>query len=218
MTKQVISFFAMDQGLKSENKSLAARKPRLYTFLVTGGFILLGSVAGLLVGDFLFTYFIPSWSHTEIDTENHNFREITLVEYFYLENHDLSQDNVILKTEDGAFFSYHHHKWQQTELPDVDLTKFPHTYPPCNEWASPPPASYLRRTKDTAGVDFAHALANSSRCYILFEDGNLELWTRDYGVFDLIYIGFWSLFLGMLIGGIFGKRRANKKVYASFLS
>jgi hypothetical protein len=65
-------------------------------------------------------------------------------------------------------------------------------------------------------VDFAHALGNSSRCYILFADGRLELWTRDYDVFGLFFVGAWSLFFGMLVGGILGKKIANKKVHDAF--
>ena len=202
--------FAMDQDLQSQNRSFAARKPRLYVLLMVSGFILLGGVAGLLVGAFLFTYFIPFWSHTEIDIEGHMFSEITVVEFFLSTNFDPSKDNVILKTEDGEYYSYNQYKWQQTELSDIDLTKFHHNS--CNEWAGPPPASYLKRTEDMAGVDYEHPLAHVSRCYILFPNGSLELWTRDINVGHLFYVRVSTLVLGVLAGAITGGIIAHRKI------
>lgn len=220
MTDQVVSFFAMSQELVSQNNKLVVRKPRLYAFLLTSGFVLLGGIIGILVGAFLFTYLIPFWYHTEIDVEDHSFSEIAFVEFFYTSNYelfqdDVNQDNVILRTEDGKYFSYHWNKWQQAELSQVNLSDYPYNYRACDEWASPPPATYLRRTKDSFGFDFAHAIANSARCYILFPDGSLELWTRDYDAFSLFFIGTSSLFFGMLVGGILGKKLANRKVRAA---
>lgn len=187
--------------------------PRLFSILITVVFVFLGSIVGVLIGASLYTYFIPFWHHYEIDVENRNFSEIVLVEYGFLENVHLSQDNVFLKSDDGNYYSYHQNKWQLTELPTFDKTKFPHNSPPCSEWTGPPPAVYLQRIRDSVGVEFAHALAITSRCYVLLADGSLHLWTREHGVFEMIFIGVVSLVIGMVVGGIIGKYVAKRKYH-----
>jgi hypothetical protein len=184
---------------------------RLYSVLIRLGFIILGGIVGILIGAFLYTYFIPFWHHTKIDVENHNFSEIVLVDYGYLENVHLSQDNVILKADDGTYYSYHQNNLQRTESPTIDKTKFPHNSPPCSEWFGPPPGVYLRRVKNSVGVEFGHALAVSSRCYILQADGSLHLWARDYGVFEMMFMGASSLIIGVVVGAVTGSYVAKRK-------
>jgi hypothetical protein len=200
------------EGSMNEGKR-KTRNPRLFSILITIGFVFLGSIVGVLIGSLLYTYFIPFWHHYEIDVENRNFSEIVLVDYGYFENVHISQDNVILKADDGKYYSYHQNKWQLTEPPTFDNTKFPHNSPPCSEWPGPPPAVYLRKTKDSVGVEFAHALAITSRCYVLLADGSLHLWTRNYGVFEMMFLGVTSLVIGMVIGGIIGKYVAKRKYH-----
>lgn len=181
------------------------KRSRLFSIFITLGFVVLGGVGGLTVGALLYTYLIPFWEHTEIDVEKRNFDDIVTVDFLLADNSDLFRDNVILKTTDGKYYNYHQGNWQLIESPQIDNSKFPQNYLPCNEWLSPPPVTYLRKTKDTMGVEFAHALAITSRCYVLLADGSLHLWTRDYGVFEMMSMGAISLVIGMGIGGIIGK-------------
>lgn len=188
-----------------------ALKHRLFSTLITIGFIFLGGIVGVFVGALLYTYLIPFWNSTEIDVEGRNFTEIVLVESGFLENVHLSQDNVILKADDGNYYAYHQNKWQLTSLPEFDKTKFAYNAPPCSEWPGPPPAVYLHRTRSNVGVEFAHTLGYTSRCYILLADGRLQLWTRNYGVFEIMFMGAFSLVVGMIIGGIVGRKMARRK-------
>lgn len=187
------------------------RSSHLFSILITIGFVFLGSMVGVFIGALLYTYVIPFWHYANIDVENRNFSEIILVDYAFLQNVHLSEDNVILKADDGKYYSYHQNKWQLTELTEFDNTKFPYNAHSCSEWLDPPPVIYLRKTIDSVGVEFAHALGNTSRCYVLLADGSFQLWTRDYGVFEMIYIGGVSLIIGMMFGGITGKHVAKRK-------
>jgi hypothetical protein len=53
---------------------------------------------------------------------------------------------------------------------------------------------------DSAGVVFAHALANEDICYILLEDGRLQVWTRATDVFSLFNFIAVVALIGMVIG------------------
>lgn len=116
-----------------------------------------------------------------------------------------------LKTDEGDYYSFYQNNWEPTQTPVFDQTKFPNNYPSCNEWSSPPPAVYLSRPLNTKGVEFAHALAITSRCYVLLKDGSFHSWTRDYGVFEMIFLGKVTLLMGMIIGGVLGVRVAKSK-------
>lgn len=106
-----------------------ALKHRLFSTLITIGFIFLGGIVGVFVGALLYTYLIPFWNSTEIDVEGRNFTEIVLVESGFLENVHLSQDNVILKADDGNYYAYHQNKWQLTSLPEFDKPSLHTTLP-----------------------------------------------------------------------------------------
>ncbi len=59
---------------------------------------------------------------------------------------------------------------------------------------------------DSAGVVFGHALANEYICYVLYENGNLGVWSRTQDVFNLI--GFMGLagLAGLVIGNLLIRR------------
>jgi hypothetical protein len=91
---------------------------RIGVFIVS--LVVAGSLVGLSVGALLFTYLVPFWAHTVIDTENHRFTEIVFVDYYFFTNHDPSLDRVVLKTETGELYSFHRNEWQQ--IPPLPVT------------------------------------------------------------------------------------------------
>ncbi|MEZ4863694.1 MAG: hypothetical protein R3C14_20400 [Caldilineaceae bacterium] len=193
------------------------QSPRLFTILITTSFILLGSIVGLCFGALLYIYLIPFWHHTKIDVKNHNFNEIAMVGYMVgydvFNFDDISLDNVILKANDGEYYSYHQNTWQQTRLPTrFDKSNLSYYSAPCSELPAPPPTVYLQKTKNTVGVEFEHNFGAMSRCYVLLADGSLHVWTREYDVFEMIDIGIVSLIIGVVIGGIIGKYVTKRKL------
>jgi hypothetical protein len=54
----------------------------------------------------------------------------------------------------------------------------------------------FRKVIDSSGVSFAHALADSTKCFVLFDNGDLEVWTRTQDAFTLMG----TLGIGALIG------------------
>jgi hypothetical protein len=71
----------------------------------------------------------------------------------------------------------------------------------------------FRKVIDSSGVSFAHALADSTKCYVLFEDGNLEVWTRTQDAFSLMGTIGISVLLGAVLVSNVGfrwKRSRNK--------
>jgi hypothetical protein len=191
------------------------RKRRLFSILFTIGGVLLGAVFAYQVARALEWYFIPPWQHTEIDSANRTFREIVWVDYGYLGNGDLSQDNVMLRTEAGDYYSYHQAEWQLTDRSQIDETEQRHSDSPCDafKFSSPPPPIYLRRARDSVGIEIEHALAITSRCYILLGDGSLHSWTRDVSAFDPLWlsVALGCPLAGMIAGGIIGAFVARRK-------
>lgn len=73
----------------------------------------------------------------------------------------------------------------------------------------------FKKVIDSTGVSFAHALADSTKCYLLFANGDLEVWTRTQDAFSLIgTLGISALF-GIGVMGTVGlkvKRSRNKNI------
>ena len=83
-------------------------KARLFSTLIMIGLVFIGGIVGVFIGNLLwpvFVDFIPWHHHTEIDVENHNFSDIALG---FIHVFDESQDQIILTTDNGDYYSYHH--------------------------------------------------------------------------------------------------------------
>lgn len=73
----------------------------------------------------------------------------------------------------------------------------------------------FRKVIDSSGVSFAHALADSTKCYVLFANGDLEVWTRTQDAFSLIGTLGISALIGIGVVGAVGfkvKRSRNKNI------
>ena len=198
--------------MKSENKRLAARKPRLYIFLVASGYGFLGGIVGIVIGFLLIPKFLPPWQHLEIDTSGHIIREIEAADFSIDLDGDPSNNNVILRDSDGNFFSFQQRNWFQIDANTADTSISPFKSLPCNDWVHRPPPFYFREIKDSVGVDFEHALASDKRCYVLYADGSLHYWSRYSSFVDLVWTLLSSiigLLIGILIGGSISIRKTR---------
>ncbi len=71
-------------------------------------------------------------------------------------------------------------------------------------WNAPP---VEKKVVDSRGVRFEHALAIAVRCYVLSEDGSLEVWTREDSAISIIAFlqcGSVYVLVGVLLGIIIG--------------
>ena len=69
----------------------------------------------------------------------------------------------------------------------------------------PPPVE--KNVVDSRGVRFEHAIAMSVRCYVLTEDGHIEVWTREDSGLPIIAFmqcGLGYAFIGVLLGVLSG--------------
>jgi hypothetical protein len=81
-------------------------------------------------------------------------------------------------------------------------------------WSAPP---VEKKVVDSRGVRFEHAMAIAVRCYVLSEDGSLEVWTREDSAIAIIaflqcgsvYALFGAL-LGIIIGVIIIRIRKQR--------
>ncbi len=54
--------------------------------------------------------------------------------------------------------------------------------------------------RDSAGTVFSHALADEYVCYLLFNDGRLQVWTRTLDAFSLMGVLVISALVGLVVG------------------
>ncbi len=193
-------------------------KSQFIYFLIVLGAIVITVLCCLLISALLFTYWVPFWNHTEIDSGDIKFSEFVGVNYFSTKNLSLTEDNLILVATDGTNYSFYQNNWNQMD--EAHLNNFKPSFRPggpCDNWMSPPPITYLRKTRDTHGIEFEHAIGLSSRCYVILSDGSLHTWTRNISGMDILVFVQISLIVGVLLGGTIGivaakrwqKRRVN---------
>jgi hypothetical protein len=138
-------------------------------------------------------------------------RTLEVNEIIALEIHhtlvDPTTDVIWISAEDGGNYSnvlFQENRSQVGAVPKQDFE-----YPACaTEWNDLPP---VRRVISSAGVRFERPLSTILRCYVLYEDGRLQVWTRKTDVYTFLRIMFLSGIGGLVIGisaSIFLIRRA----------
>lgn len=78
----------------------------------------------------------------------------------------------------------------------------------CSDWRK---RLSFRKIIDSSGVSFAHALADSTKCYVLFDNGDLEVWTRTQDAFTLMGTLGVSALTGIIAVGTIGFRMKRSK-------
>jgi hypothetical protein len=88
---------------------------------------------------------------------------------------------IIAITSQDKVFQLIDNKWETLENPKEPYWGAEPLQ--CSNWRKRLP---IRKIVDSAGVIFEHALADSTKCYVLFNDGSLEVWTRTQDAFSMI--------------------------------
>ncbi len=168
-------------------------KPKLLS-LVVATTPLLSALFGVFLGATLaprLYFVIPEfWKHYEISPFP-GAKKIISVDTRFANEPD--GEVLYIVSEDDIVFSnsLFEDEWQ------IDTPTSAHEYimPSCPaEWSIPIKKSNVI---DSAGVSMTDAETTSvSRCYILFDDGSMEVWTDTNSIYDIT--------ISLIVGGVFG--------------
>lgn len=127
---------------------------------------------------------------------------------------DPKGDTVYVETENSTIYSYtlFEDAWLSVdEIPDSDFQisdtcapDWPGAQSGADIW-DPPPVE--KNVLDSDGERIEHAIAIFVRCYVLSDDGSLELWTREdsaLAIIAFLQCGLGYAFIGILLGIIIG--------------
>ena len=163
---------------------------------------LLGIGIGLFASFIAFIYFIPFWSYVDITPNGFILSEITAVKYGGWPGKFFEQDQLILKTTSGEYLLFSEEKWLAIDLENFDHSNFNTQPSSCGEWTFRPPPTYLRKIVDSHGIESEGPLRTDLRCYILLENGRIQVWMRHINVFLLFYVVGGGAFVGFGLGVI----------------
>jgi hypothetical protein len=173
---------------------------------------LLGYGTGKLIGNLLVGESNPPWTYSLIQPLPKEISQIIYLQSQYSE--DPTEDTLYVKTEDGEFYSYS--LFQDNRLlSDVDPTPWDNIYlfkcaPAWNgatdssPMGDPPPVD--KGIIDSIGIKFQTPPITTTRCYVLLDDGSLQVWTHSGNAKDLMVNGILKqgfMILGMSIGVVF---------------
>lgn len=186
---------------------------------------------GLAVAYFMFLdldYEIP-WDHYTLQGVP---KEITSIEYVDIKSSldDPTGDIVYVATEDGKTYAntLFENDWLLVE--PVSTSENDHTSNCAPEWPDAPsnapiwdPPPVTENVLDSAGVRFERPFSIIIRCYVLSDDGNLEVWIREdnassMGLFEFVHYAQVFGCLGVIVGiivGILLLRLKTKKQFAN---
>jgi hypothetical protein len=159
-------------------------------------------------------YNIP-WKHFTLPTPPKEIVAISHIE-FHSYFDDPTGDIVYITTKNGKIYSNTLFQKDWMLIEDIPNFEKDYTSDCAPTWAGaqsdsqiwdPPPTG--NNVHDSAGIRFEHSLAIDVRCYVLLDDGNLEVWAREdnagsAGIFAFIYYAQAFGCLGIIIGIIIG--------------
>jgi hypothetical protein len=170
----------------------------------------LGGIVGFTFGNMLFSFFIPPWSRFPIKSPPEKASRIISLE-IKSDRSNPENDSIFIVTDAGKLLSYKLflEDWQEIKIgptPEAWIVKC------ARPWPNRP--LVLMKVVSSLGVAFDHALLRAEKCYVLFENGSLEVWTRETDVFIAIYVVGIGTIIGFIVGlwggNRFIKRKNNK--------
>ena len=169
---------------------------------------LFGAGLGAVSGAFLYAYYIPPWKHYEISSFQ-GAKDILQID-IQSSLEDPTEDTLYVVSENGKVFS--NTLFRDSWNPVESLPENNYEFPLCaTAWQEHPPIQ--KGLVDSAGVRFERPLSTILRCYVLFKDGRLQVWTRSTNVFSLMNFVSASAILGLfagIIASVFVRRRLRK--------
>jgi hypothetical protein len=170
-------------------------KSTLSSVLISIAVSLLGALIGGAVGLFLYGYYIPQWKHYEI-VSLPGANDILQIDIQSTLD-DSTDDTLYVVSENEKVYSntLFQDNWKLVDsIPENNFE-----FPLCaTEWNDHPPVK--TGLVDSAGVRFERPLSTILRCYVLFTDGSLQVWTRSTDLGGLIAMEITSGLIGLVIG------------------
>jgi len=185
--------------------------------------LIMGGI-GVVIAFFIFLnndYKIP-WKHYPLKNTSTDFISIGYVEFnSYLE--DPTGDTIYISTKDGLIFSktLFENEWLLVESVPVWDTEhisdcapvWPGAPSDAQIWEPPPTEKNIL---DSAGARFERPFSIIVRCYVLSDDGSLEVWVRgdDAGKTGAYAFAFYAQcfgIIGVLVGIIMGGYIVRKR-------
>jgi len=152
---------------------------------------LLGTFLGASAGLLLCSRFFPPWRHYNV-TPSPGATDIVQVEIKYALT-DPTEDVLYVSAEGAQLFSntLFQKDWYSVEA----APKNDYEFPKCaTDWKDHPPIK--SGVIDSAGVRFERPLSTILRCYVLYKNGTMQVWTRVTDVF--------SWMTAIAVGGLLG--------------
>jgi hypothetical protein len=171
-----------------------------FASLFTGGI-------GLVVGILLFGNYSPPWQHYSIQSAPAEIVDIVHIDIQSTLD-DPTGDILYVASKEGIVYSnsLYQDKWLVID-PVPNWDDDPTNLTECaTEWADHPlaaPPSVDGVVVDSAGVRFERPLSSIWRCYVLLDDGRLQVWVHSSNVFDLL-ANWRSKIICTAIGGMLG--------------
>ena len=168
---------------------------------------------GLAIAYSQFMVYEPPWQTRRLPTPPDGVIQILQVELHSFGD-DPTGDRVFVETDNGLIYSHtlFEDSWLAVdEVPDSDFhlsescaPEWPGAQSDSHIW-DPPPVE--KEVRDSAGERIEHAIAIFVRCYVLSEDGSLELWTMQdsaLGAIAFMQCGPFYALIGGLLGFMIG--------------
>lgn len=184
-------------------------------YLVNGSIIvslaLLAGGIGVFAAYRTFMVYDIPWGHRELPVPP---RETTSI--FRLDTqsygNDPTGDTIYVTTRDGTVYSYtlFEDKWVPGEpAPGWDDSSWcvaPGPPSDASVW-QPDPPPVEKKVLDSAGGLWGHGRVTNIRCYVLYRDGSLEVWTRQQNALTMTTFVDWAALFGTcgaLVGALIG--------------
>lgn len=103
-------------------------------------------------------------------------------------------EGLVAKADNGASYRLIGDRWERIMDPSK-LVRKGNPYHCSSEWMLP-----VFQVQDSEGRVFSHALADDYVCYILRNDGRIQVWSRTRDAFSLLF----SLLIGAGVGAVIG--------------
>jgi hypothetical protein len=192
--------------------------------LVIGFLALLLGGIGFLIGNSTIGEYNPPWTHYPIPSPSEEIVDIVHVEIASTLT-DPTGDTIFVKDKNGEIYSntVFQNKWSVVDPVPTWDNKSPYS---CTGDYLAPSGSHMwdrppvdKSVVDSYGALFERPVSTIVRCYILFDDGSLEVWVHSgnamdslAGIFTKMVYAIIGVIIGIIIGIIiirFRKRAAS---------
>jgi hypothetical protein len=156
---------------------------------------LLGAFLGIKSAPYLRFLILP-WKQNEISPLD-DVKNILYVDSPFSLSDDPTNDTLYVVSENGTFFSntLFQDEWQIATPEQIQKTLSCPT-----EWLPLIKNNIL----DTARISYSDEFSGTIRCYVLFKNGHMQVWTHSTSVYEYPYIIIISGGLGLILGAIVG--------------